>query len=108
MADNHVPAEMARLLKEELGLQLPNVVTEEEIVLHLAYKIDLLLKNQNGSFFQIMYRLDISERKLSAVIDDKDAAYKIAWLVYDRQIEKYHSRQQHKNSKKDPDKDLEW
>jgi hypothetical protein len=108
MPDNHMPDEMTHVLKEELGLQLPDVVTEEEIILYLAHKIDLLLKNKHGSFFQIMYRLDIPERKLSAVIDDKDAAYKIAWLVYDRQIEKYRSRQQHKTGKKDVDKDLEW
>ncbi|MCD6064834.1 MAG: hypothetical protein K0R82_2745 [Flavipsychrobacter sp.] len=108
MSTNPVPNEMSHVLKEELGLELPDTLPEEEILSHLAQKIAVLLRAGNGSFFQIMYRLDVSEKKLSAVIDDADAPYKIARLVYDRQLEKYRSRQQHKNVKKDIDKDLEW
>lgn len=108
MSGDHFSNEMSAVLKEELGLELPGTISEEEIVQHLAQKIATLLQSKQGSFFQIMYRLDVSERKLSAVIDAPDAAYKIAWLVYDRQLEKYRSRQQHKTVKKDPDKDLEW
>src|SRR5688500_3185602 len=108
MADAYFQNEMSAVLKEELGLELPETVSEEEIVRFLSQKIAALLQSKNGSFFQIMYRLDISEKKLSAVIDDLDADYKIARLVYDRQLEKYRSRQQHKTTKKDPDKDLEW
>lgn len=108
MSANPVPDKMSQLLKEELGLELPGALSEEEIVSHLAGKIKDLLQSHQGSFFQIMYRLDIEEKKLSAVIDDKDAAHKIAWLVYDRQLEKYRSRQQHKNNNKPTDKDLEW
>ena len=108
MAGDQFSNEMSAVLKEELGLELPETISEEEIVQHLAKKIATLLQSKQGSFFQIMYRLDVSEKTLSAVIDEPDAAYKIAWLVYNRQLEKYRSRQQHRSAKKDPDKDLEW
>ncbi|WP_276132629.1 hypothetical protein [Polluticoccus soli] len=99
---------MSAVLKEELGLALPETISQDEIVQHLAKKIATLLKGNQETLFQIMYRLDVSEKKLNAVIREPDAAFKIAWLVYERQLEKYRSRQQHKATKKDPDKDLEW
>lgn len=108
MSANPVPNEMSVLLNRELGLELPEALSEGEILSYLAGKIKALLQSHQGSFFQIMYRLDIEEKKLSAVIDQEDAADKIARLVYDRQLEKYRSRQQHKTNRKDGDKDLEW
>lgn len=104
----HPPEIQLQALQQELGLQLEQMVPEEEILRQLSHRVELLLRNGHGSFFQLMYRLDIPEKKLSAVIDDADAYYKIARLIYERQLQKIQSRKRHPNNKKDIDGDLSW
>lgn len=95
-------------LQRELGLQLSQLIPEEEILRQLSYKVEQLLQKGTGPFFQLMYRLDIPERSLSAVIDDEHASLKIAKLIYDRQLQKIKSREQHRSDKKNFDADLDW
>lgn len=108
MSDPNDLTEVYDLLHRELGLQAPELIPEEEIIEQLGKRVAVLLKYGHGSFFQLMYRLDVSEKDLSAVIDDIDAPLKIARLIYMRQLQKIKSRQVHKPGKPDIDKDLQW
>jgi hypothetical protein len=108
MSDLNDSKEILEFLQKELGLQHAVSIPEEEIIKQIGIRVEVLLKRGHGSFFQLMYRLDVSEKDLSTVIDDDDAPYKIARLIYDRQIQKIKSRQQHKKDKPDIEKDLEW
>jgi hypothetical protein len=108
MPDESTNDDINRLLRRELGLDLPEFVPEEEIIAQLAKKVEILLRSGQGAFFQLMYRLDVAERDLSAVLDDAEAPHKIARLVYDRQLEKIESRKRYKPGSKSGDKDLEW
>ena len=65
---------------------------------------------QSGAeeFFQMLYRLDISEKKIKEVLHHEDIAKQIAQLIYERQIQKYNSRLVNKTSAEEKDKDLLW
>jgi hypothetical protein len=98
----------ATALKGEWGIQVPEFLTEEAILNMLTMRIADIIKQGPDTFYQLMYRLDISERKLHEISAREDAAAQIARLVYDRQLEKIKSRLQHRQSRSDNDPDLAW
>ncbi|MBS1584820.1 MAG: hypothetical protein JSS82_04675 [Bacteroidetes bacterium] len=108
MADK-VTHEIAEILKRDWEISLPATVSEEEILHQLAKRVAQLIESGPENFFQLMYRLDISEKKLNAVIGDEDVAGKIARLIYERQLQKIKSREYFRNANamKD-DEDLSW
>ncbi len=106
--DNELLYKVAQDIGSNWELQLPGTVTEQQFLELLAAKISRLIEKQPETFFQLMYRLDIPEKKLHAVLGDMDAIDKIARLVFDRQLEKARSRQQYRNNTGDIDKNLEW
>ena len=107
MADE-ILLEAATALKQDWDLQLPDTLSEEAILRLLADRIVTVLERGAETFFQLMYRLDISEKKLNAVLQDDDVAGKIARLIYDRQLQKIQSRLTNKVSKDDDDPELKW
>ena len=64
MADN-ILHEAAAALQSDWELRLPDTLSEEAILKLLAERIVLVLERGPETFFQLMYRLDISEKKLN-------------------------------------------
>src|SRR4051812_2668854 len=104
----HALLETALALRADWELTLPGNITEELILQLLTERVVVILARGPEPFFQLMYRLDISEKKLTAILHDKDAAAKIARLIYDRQLQKIQSRMDNKTTKRDDDADLQW
>ncbi|OJW83012.1 MAG: hypothetical protein BGO69_03815 [Bacteroidetes bacterium 46-16] len=101
--------EIADALQRDWELQLPESLSEEAILAHLANRIVSLIESGPEAFFQLMYRLDISEKKLNGVLEEEDVAHKIARLVYDRQLQKIRSRQLFRDTNPaKEDEDLSW
>ena len=100
--------ETALNLKEEWGITVPEVISEEAILEMLARRVVVLIDNGAESFWQLMYRLDISEKRLHGVMHEADVAAQIARLIYDRQLQKIQSRQKYKSDVTDMDPDLRW
>ena len=100
--------ETALALKQEWHLSLPELVSEENILNALTDQIGILQAQGPEAFFRLMYRLDISEKKLMSVIQTKDVAEKIARLIYDRQLQKIRSRLLYKRNDTVEDSDLKW
>ena len=98
----------ASALQTTWDLQKLDIISEEVLLQMLAQKITEILQQGPEAFFQLMYRLDISERKLNEVIGNDDAAEKIARLVYDRQLGKIQSRHANRQNPGNIDPDLEW
>ncbi|HRP88790.1 MAG TPA: hypothetical protein PKX92_02000 [Edaphocola sp.] len=99
-------------INEEIALgfelQNKNFISREMLQEALSVKIDYMLKYQMEELFSKLYRLDIFEKKIKAVIAEGDnIGYKIAGLIIDRQIEKQDSKMNNP-SEKPKDKDLEW
>jgi len=100
--------EAAIALKQDWDLQLPDTLSEEAILKLLADRIVKVLERGPETFFQLMYRLDISEKKLNAVLQDDDVAHKIARLIYDRQLQKIQSRLANRKTSESDDPELKW
>ncbi|MBS1643816.1 MAG: hypothetical protein JST36_02160 [Bacteroidetes bacterium] len=78
-------------LVQEWGLDA-GLHSKEEILAAIAARIDHLILTDFMGFIQLMYRLDIAEDRLAAVLDAEDAAHQVAALVWDRQLQKMISR----------------
>ncbi len=100
--------ETASALKEDWDLQLPDTLSEETILRLLAERIVVILERGAETFFQLMYRLDISEKKLNAVLQEDDVPMKIARLIYDRQLQKIKSRHENRMKSSSDDPELKW
>lgn len=107
MADD-ILQEAAVALGQDWDLQLPDMLSEEAILKLLADRIVTILEHGPETFFQLMYRLDIPEKKLNAVLQDDDVAMKIARLIYDRQLQKIQSRLTNKVKRESDDPELKW
>ena len=100
--------ETAIALQEEWGVQAPDIISEAAILERLAARVVQLIEGDSERFFQLMYRLDISEKKLNEALLHLDAPEKIARLIYDRQVQKIHSRAFFRNNNSDADAEMKW
>ena len=105
---NEVLQQTANELKGDWGLELPPMLTEEELLRLLAARVSMFIQQGAEPFYQLMYRLDISEKKLNEVLHDADAVNKIARLIYERQLQKVQRRMQHRSKRDTQDPDLSW
>lgn len=101
--------ELAEKLARQWGLELPEIISEQEILNRLTARISTLLQGNAETFFQLMYKLDIPEKKLNQVLHNEEAPSLIAKLIYDRQLQKIESRRQHKGETgTTDDPELQW
>ena len=106
--DDILLQETVSALQTHWGLQVPERLTEDAIIELLADKVVKILEQGPDVFFQLMYRVDISEKKLNAILQDDNVAHKIARLIYDRQLQKVKSRREHRARPEVDDPELEW
>ena len=96
----------------EWALTVPESVTEEELILLLSAKINDLIQNDFSSLLTLLYRIDVDERKLKAMLQqnpDSDAGLLIAHMVLDRQKQKQATRKQFREDQNKPgDTEEKW
>ena len=100
--------EVIRMLEADWGLQSPEGVSEEAILKLLEQKILQLADKNPEAFFQLMYRLDVSEQKVKSVLFEPDAGMQIARLVYKRQLQKIEVRKLFREKGDIAEDDLKW
>lgn len=73
--------------------------TENELETVLAGKINVLIQRDFGALVQLLYRIDVSEKRLRGMLDPdagEDAGRIIARLIMERQWQKIESRQRYR------------
>ena len=100
--------QVMEMLQADWGLLLPEIVSEETILEELEKRIMVLADKNPEAFFQLMYRLDVSEQKVKSVLFEQDAGMQIAKLVYKRQLQKIEARNMFRTAASDVDEDLKW
>ena len=106
--NQEIVQETAIALQHDWELVLPTNLSEEALLQLLADRIVTILERGAEQFFQLMYRLDISEKKLNAVLAEDNVPQKIARLIYDRQLQKIQSRLSNRMNVDDNDPELKW
>ncbi len=100
--------ETAVALEGEFGVEIPDLISEETILKKLKERVEHLIEQSAEEFWQLMYRLDISEKRLHGVMHEADVAEQVARLIYDRQMQKVVSRAAYRVPDNGADPDLKW
>jgi hypothetical protein len=86
-------AENVNQVANELQSEFPGLLikkfTYDDLFFALSYRLKYMINDNFSGLLQILYRLDISESKLRALIStelDKPASEVIAHLIIERQL----------------------
>lgn len=86
-------------------------INEEQMLNLLADRIAYMLEYQLEYLFSMMYRMDVSEKKVSAALHplaDEPANVGLARLVIERQKERLFTKEHYKQVDLGDEEDLRW
>ena len=99
-------------IKDSLDIELKENISLEELTSVLAEHIHYLIGSNFNRLLNILYRIDISEKKLKQLLDEnqtQDAGMIIAQLIIKRQIQKAESREKfRKEGENNIDENEKW
>jgi hypothetical protein len=87
------------IMRGMLDVEERNKFTQEQLISMLAVHINQLLQINFEQLVNLLYRIDVSEKKLRQLLSDfpkEDAGNIIAALIVERQMEKINSRNRYK------------
>ena len=102
--------ELIQILHHELGIELPEMVSLEELKQKLSQYTDHLIQTDFQKLVTLLYRVDVSEPALKNLLTENagtDAGLLIAGLIIERQLRKIQSRKETKSKNQIPD-DEKW
>ena len=98
-------------ISNQFALSIPASTNRKELENILAERINFLILNDFSGLVQALYRIDVNERKLKALLKENtkyNAGNIIASLVIDRQQEKIKSREENRRDKNNIDEEERW
>jgi len=99
--------ELKKKIGEGFGISTDRLISKQQVLAALSARIEQLMAADADLLFSLLYRLDISERKIKEVLKGgSEIALHLATLVYDRQLEKAAWRNHFKPDQ--PDDELAW
>lgn len=108
MHNENIVKQAALELSSEWEIAPRQAMSEETLLEQLSEKVAAVISLGPDPFYRLMYRLDISEKKIKELQGGTDVSRKVAELILTRQIEKIKSRMEHQEKNRDIDPDLEW
>lgn len=103
-------SELIQNLTKQLEIQLPQPISEDELLQKLSEFINQLIKTDFEKLVFILYKADVSESKLKQLLQQnsyQDASPVIAKLIIEREREKIYSRSRFRKKEDIPD-DEKW
>jgi hypothetical protein len=100
--------ELITLIRNDLEIELPAKMTEEELRRKISAHINHLIVHDFQKLVSLLYRLDVNEGKLKRLLKEnpgEDAGFVIADLIIERQIQKIKSRKETKGNDNIPEDD---
>ena len=98
-------------LQEQFNLSVTAYKTDEEAENQLAEKINYLIQTNFESLVNLLYRIDVNEKKLRQLLIDhpnEDAGKTIARLIIERQIQKIKNREMFSTNNDAISEDDKW
>ncbi|WP_462252363.1 hypothetical protein [Ferruginibacter sp.] len=93
-------AELIQYINKDMALELPEKISFAELEEKLSASINQLIQNNFEKLVSLLYRIDVSEKKLKNLLQDhvnENAGKIIAQLIIERQLEKMTLRKKYKN-----------
>ena len=103
--------EIIKYLNKNFDAAIPDESNREQLEIFLADRINYLVMNDFNQLVQILYRIDVSEKKLKDLLlqnPGTNAGKMIASLIIDRQIEKNITRRKFRQDDSAIDDNDKW
>jgi Asp-tRNA(Asn)/Glu-tRNA(Gln) amidotransferase B subunit len=103
--------ELVEQINKELAVTLPEKISMEELYEKLSIHINNLIQNNFEQLINLLYRIDISESKIRALLQtnpDNNAGNTIAALIIERQLQKIKSREQFRQKDENFTEEEKW
>ena len=88
-----------KLIDTQFGLDLEDQPHDEQLIKVLSDRIAYLLMHEMESFMTLMYRMDVSEKKVAAALSPNNLEpphVALAKLVIQRQLERMQTKSKYK------------
>jgi hypothetical protein len=98
-------------IRNDWGLELAERSTEDEIIAVLSKEINRLIHWDFARLVSLLYRIDINESKLKALLQENkeaDAGRIIGWMILERQKQKKQSREMFTKDENGIPDDQKW
>lgn len=94
-------------IAEDLDIDVPLELSDEEMIRHIAYRVEQMLKGDPDLLMSYLYRLDVEEKKISAAMETSitPAHVTFANLIWERQKQRLETKRKYKQ---DPIKGWEF
>jgi hypothetical protein len=102
---------LVKEINKNMAITLSDKISLDELQKQLASYINQLIQTDFQKLIMLLYRIDVSEVKLKAVLKiqpQEDAGKIIADLVIERQLQKIKTREQFKQQDNDFDEAEKW
>jgi hypothetical protein len=106
--NSQILQEVHQNLVQEAGMVPAGALSREHIVTALADRLAQIIGQGPDAFYRLMYRLDVSEKKIRAITGSTDVARKVAEFVYERQVQKVLSRRANTPARTPDNEDMAW
>ena len=93
--------EISKKISEELELHLEEELTDEEMILHIADRVEQLLKGDPDLLMSYLYRLDVEEKRIAEAMETSPMPVHVTFanLIWERQKQRLETK---RNYKQDP------
>lgn len=90
--------EITSRISNDLDMHLPPQLSDEEMIMHIADRVDQMLKGDPDLLMSYLYRLDVEEKKINAAIETSITPLHVTFakLIWDRQKERLESKKKYK------------
>jgi hypothetical protein len=104
-------ATLIQQVNKELAIELAEKISMQDLHLQLSQYINYLIVNNFEKLVSLLYRIDVSEKKLTALLQKPQQAQAgniIATLIIERQIEKIEARKKYNNDSTTDTTEEKW
>jgi len=87
--------EVSKLISSDLDISLPNELTDEEMILHIADRVEQLLKGDPDLLMSYLYRLDVEEKNIRRAVETSIMPIHVTFanLIWERQKQRLATKQ---------------
>ena len=95
MNDNTEIGQVVELVAKDFQIEGADAITKDQLLALIAQRVSYLLENDKDLLLSYLYRLDISMKKINAMLKLKNVIpphESIAQLIFQRQMERIHTK----------------
>ncbi len=87
--------EVSKTISQDLDIILPNELTDEEMILHIADRVEQMLKGDPDLLMSYLYRLDVEEKNIQKAMDTSIMPIHVTFanLIWERQKQRLATKQ---------------